>query len=261
MQPCREPALHRLDDVHENQRDTRRPAPVPPRPRLMARRRREIDRHQDSPQDRFASSSDTGPGSAGGVISTGRVVSRSTRSVVDPKNSLRMPVRPCVLMTMRSQERSRATRRISGAGFPTATSYSSAASDGDRGPSVLRREVRDLALAVLRVPTDPGAQIGGLGQQRILDREHDEPRREMARRSPPHSAARPPMRRRNRSGTESMDGRSWLPPVIGAAATMCPARSCQWRETLPETGANFCAGPGKFSHLARTGLPHVANTP
>ena len=85
----------------------------------------------------LASSTLTAPGSTGGVRSTGRVVSRSTRSVVDPKNNLRIPVRPCVLMTIRSQERSRATRRISTEGLPTATSYSSVASIAARVPNVL----------------------------------------------------------------------------------------------------------------------------
>jgi len=63
-----------------------------------------------------------GPGSIGGVTSTGIVVSRRTRSVVDPKNSLRTPVMPCELMTISPHPRSRAIRRISTGGLPIATS-------------------------------------------------------------------------------------------------------------------------------------------
>ena len=48
-------------------------------------------------------------------------VVRSTPSVVEPKNSLLVPLRPCELMTIRSASVSRATLRISTAGLPTAT--------------------------------------------------------------------------------------------------------------------------------------------
>ena len=51
---------------------------------------------------RFTSSGLAGPWSCAGVSSTGTVVSRNTRSAVEPKNSLRTPVSPCVLITTRS---------------------------------------------------------------------------------------------------------------------------------------------------------------
>jgi hypothetical protein len=70
---------------------------------------------------RRISSTLAGPSSLGGVASTGTVVSLSTRSVVEPKNSFRMPVTPRELMTIRSDASLVAVCRISGAGFPTAT--------------------------------------------------------------------------------------------------------------------------------------------
>jgi hypothetical protein len=51
-------------------------------------------------------------------MKTGTDVSRRTRSVVDPKNILRMPLRPCELITISSAYDSDASRRISVAGFP-----------------------------------------------------------------------------------------------------------------------------------------------
>ena len=167
-------------DVDEDQRNAERFGDAARNLCLMHRRRREIHRNDDPAEEPLRIVDRNGPGSCGGVTSTGRVVSRSTRSVVDPKNSLRMPVSPCELMTIRSHERSRATRRISGAGLPTATSYSSAAAIGESAPNVLSAKCRISRLS-LRRSRDAGAQIEGLGQQRILDRQHDQAGREVGR--------------------------------------------------------------------------------
>ena len=121
----------------------------------------------------MTSSNRIGPGSAGGVTRTGLVVSRSTRSVVEPKNSFRAPVTPWLLITIKSQERSLDTRRISGTGFPRALTFDGVPRGGVVCES-LRDEAGELALAVLRPPDDPGAQVEGLGEQRILDdQRHD----------------------------------------------------------------------------------------
>ncbi len=125
---------------------------------------------------RFASSMWTGPGFTGGVTSTGTVVSRSTRSVVDPKNSLRAPVSPCELMTIRSHERSRATRRISTGGLPTATSYSHIASVAASSPNVSAHELRDLPLgfrrasSARRCPRSIAAVSSGSSTVRTINR-------------------------------------------------------------------------------------------
>ena len=84
-----------------------------------------------------------------------------------------------MLITMRSHERSRATRRISGAGLPTAASYSSIASFGESEPNVRVANCSISRFDSSGVHTDAGAKIGGLRQQRILDREHDQPRRKV----------------------------------------------------------------------------------
>ena len=89
MEPGSQPGLHRLDHVDQNQRHARRVGEARRDRRLVARGRRRSTGTTMRRSSRFASSSEIGPGSTGGVISTGRVVSRSTRSVVDPKNNLR----------------------------------------------------------------------------------------------------------------------------------------------------------------------------
>ena len=58
-----------------------------------------------------------------GTTSTGVLVSRKTRSVVDPSSSLRAPRRPCELITIRSAWMVVAIAEIRAAGFPTAARH------------------------------------------------------------------------------------------------------------------------------------------
>ena len=89
------------------------------------------------------------------IRNTGTPVSRSTASATDPNKSLLNPVRPCVVMMIRSAPASRAPARISATGSPQRTSVVAAHRRREAG----RRSARDrlgLGAELLGVLDDDG---------------------------------------------------------------------------------------------------------
>ena len=188
------------------------------------------------------------------------MVSRSTRSVVDPKNNFRKPLRPCVLITINSHDRSRATRRISPVVLPTTTWYSRVTRFRVADPSVSPGELLDLTRAVVRVPGHTCAQIQCFSQQRIRDREH-------MRRAPRAAATAAAYLRALAEASEKSIGQRmervfiWPPLCTSPVQPAClRATSSRHQESLGRlayfrswNGGNI-ARPWKFSTSVHVGI-------
>ena len=126
------------------------------------------------------SAGEAGPASAGGVTSTGALVARSTRSVIDPRNSFRMPVAPRELMTISRAPDSRRPAGSRRRAFLIATANVIATRRGTVTERVLEKSLA-LRLRRGRQTAGPARHVGGLLEQRIVDGQHGQRRPEMGR--------------------------------------------------------------------------------
>ena len=132
--------------------------------------------------------------------------------VVDPKNSLRTPVSPCVLMTIDRRSlpgnAQDLRRRLAYRDDVHIQPGRNCRIRAERAAS----ESLHFCGGVLGSPEDPGAEVRRFGQERIFNREHDEQLCRNGPQSTRHIGARRRRNQKNQSGKVLRVRRSSRPP-------------------------------------------------